>query len=90
MAGTCALLVHVRGNRVVSAVVRHECAWLDVSDATTIDAVFAKLRKAYRDSDKVTATYDRRYGFPTSVSVDVEKNAIDDEWGFGISDFAPK
>jgi hypothetical protein len=90
LAGTCALLVQVRGNRVSSAEVQHACAWIDSSDALTIDAVFAKLRAAYHDSDKVTAAYDGRYGFPKSVSVDVDRNAIDDEWGFGISDFVPR
>jgi hypothetical protein len=50
---------------------------------------FSKLRSAYRNSDKVTATYDEQYGFPTSVSVDVDRNAVDDEYGFGISDFVP-
>ena len=60
-----------------------EAAW-------TIPDGANQLAKEYRESDQVDATYDPEYGFPTSVSVDRIRNAIDDEWGFGVSDFVPK
>ena len=89
MAGECELFVHVRDGKVASATEQHPC-WLHANDAPTIDGVFDTLAKEYRESDQVDATYDPEYGFPTSVSVDRIRNAIDDEWGFGVSDFVPK
>jgi hypothetical protein len=90
MAGPCELLVHVRDNQVESASERQPCGWLDEDDALTIDDVFAALREEFRESDEVNVTYDPEYGFPTSVEVDRIRNAIDDEWSFGVSDFVPK
>jgi hypothetical protein len=90
MAGACELLVQVRDDEVESATVKQSCMWLKPKDALTIDDVFTTLSKELRESDEVNATYDPEYGFPTSVDVDRIRNAIDDEWSFGVSDFVPK
>ncbi len=63
--------------------------WLKPADAPTIDGVFTTLAPEYQESDEVDATYDPEYGFPTAVNVDRIRNAIDDEWSFGVSDFVP-
>jgi hypothetical protein len=88
MAGTCTLAVSVQGSTVVRARAPRPCyGSLDAKHAPTIDDVFSQVRGAYRDGSKVTVTYDSRYGYPTRVDVDPQPNAIDDEWGFGISSF---
>jgi hypothetical protein len=89
MAGACELVVHVRDGEVESATARQPC-WLKPKVATTIDGVFDTLATERRESDEVNATYDPEYGFPIAVSVDRIRNAIDDEWWFGVSDFVPK
>jgi hypothetical protein len=38
----------------------------------------------------VVSNFDRTYGYPTEISVDPNRNVIDDEWDFGISSFTPR
>jgi hypothetical protein len=59
----------------------------------TIEDVWALLRKDLTTADRVEVSYDEKFGFPTHVDVDREKSAIDDEYGYGVTDFlilAPK
>lgn len=51
----------------------------------TVDNVFADIERAQENADMVTATYDPALGYPTSVRIDVDKGAIDDEYEFGIA-----
>jgi hypothetical protein len=63
----------------------------------TMDKLFDEIANGFADkgnvdtagqkADEVKATYDETYGFPTQVSVDRIKEAIDDELGLTISNF---
>lgn len=53
----------------------------------TIDDVFARLDTALNHADEVTVTFDERFGFPVSITVDGDKDAIDDENSYQVSDF---
>lgn len=91
MVGRCTLLVRVRSGKVVSAVVQRPCLWpLNPNAAPTIDALLSETTAAYRTNDVVVSNFDRRYGFPTEVSVDPKKHVMDDEWDFGVSSFTPR
>ena len=54
----------------------------------TIDLVFAELEAGQNGAaDEVTVKYDPTYGFPTEATIDVVKEATDDELYLTISDF---
>jgi len=54
----------------------------------TIDRVFAELEADLNGAaDEVTVKYDPTYGFPTEVTIDVEKQATDDELYLTLSNF---
>jgi hypothetical protein len=58
-------------------------------DYNTIEKVFDYVGKAVSDADETTIEYDATYGFPTSVSVDWIKQAVDDEMYLTLSKFEP-
>ena len=63
----------------------------------TIDKLLDEIANGFADqgnvdsagkkADEIKVTYDETYGFPTQVSVDRIKEAIDDELGLTISNF---
>ena len=54
----------------------------------TIDQVFAEINAGLNGAaDEVIAKYDPTYGFPTEVTIDVEKQATDDELYLTLSNF---
>jgi hypothetical protein len=54
----------------------------------TIDRIFAELDAGLNGAaDEVIAKYDPTYGFPTEVTIDVEKQATDDELYLTLSNF---
>ena len=54
----------------------------------TIDRIFAELEAVLNGAaDEVIAKYDPTYGFPTEVTIDVEKQATDDELYLTLSNF---
>jgi hypothetical protein len=54
----------------------------------TVDLIFAELEAALNGAaDEVTVKYDPTYGFPSEVSMDVVKEAIDDEVYLTVSNF---
>jgi hypothetical protein len=54
----------------------------------TIDLTFAELEAGLNGAaDEVTVKYDPTYGFPTEATIDVVKEAIDDELYLTISNF---
>jgi hypothetical protein len=55
----------------------------------TIDKVFDYLEQETNEADEVTVEYDPTYGFPTEVSVDRIKEAVDDEMYLTLSNFEP-
>ena len=52
----------------------------------TIEKVFDYV-DAIKDADETTIEYDSTYGFPTNISVDWIKQAVDDEMYLTISNF---
>lgn len=53
----------------------------------TVDRLFEDIRGALdRGAYRFDASYDGALGYPTELSVDYQKNAIDDEWGFSARD----
>ena len=55
---------------------------------TTMDQIFAELEAGQNGAaDEVTVKYDPTYGFPTEATIDVVKEATDDELYLAISDF---
>ena len=55
---------------------------------STIDRILSKLEADLGGAaDEVTVTYDPTYGFPTDATIDVAKEATDDELYLTISDF---
>jgi len=54
----------------------------------TIDRVFAELDAGSKGAaDEVIAKYDPTYSFPTEVTIDVEKQATDDELYLSLANF---
>jgi len=54
----------------------------------TIDRIFAELEAGINGAaDEVIVKYDPTYGFPTQVTIDVEKQATDDELYLTLSNF---
>ncbi|MFZ5481846.1 MAG: DUF6174 domain-containing protein [Myxococcota bacterium] len=54
---------------------------------STIPDLFDAVRDAIEDDPHAfEAVYDTDLGYPTSVTVDPIENAIDEEWGFTVTD----
>jgi uncharacterized protein DUF6174 len=63
----------------------------------TFDKLFEEIENGFASkgsedtagskADEVKVTYDETYGFPTQVSIDFIKDAVDDELGLTISNF---
>jgi len=82
-------LIRVRGGAVESVTILEtgECydgeMWYE-----TVDEVLDEIQRAISSSaHEVRVSYDNIYGFPTSVSIDYEKQISDDELHLLISDF---
>lgn len=56
-------------------------------EAATVEGLFAVAEDSLSNADQVEVTYDTRYGFPTSISVDWIKMAIDDEIAYYVGAF---
>ena len=55
---------------------------------TTMPELFAVVA-AQSGAAELTVAWDPAFGFPTSIQVDSVANAIDDEFGFVVTDFRP-
>jgi hypothetical protein len=55
--------------------------------AATIEDLFAVAETALNDADEVQMEYDPTYGFPTTISIDYIKAAVDDEIGYSVTGF---
>jgi len=54
----------------------------------TIDRLFSELKSdSVQKADELTVTYDSTYGFPTDISIDFIKQAVDDELYLSVSGF---
>lgn len=55
---------------------------------STIDRIFLNLEADLAGkADEVAVTYDPAYGYPTSISIDRIKEAVDDEVSYFVTDF---
>lgn len=53
----------------------------------TLDLLFAALKSEMTDAEEVNVTYDAQYGFPTDISIDRIKAAMDDELSLQVTNF---
>ncbi len=54
----------------------------------TVEGLFAEIQADQNGAaDEVKAAYDSKYGYPTQVSVDRIKAAVDDEFNLTVSNF---
>ncbi|MBT3338299.1 MAG: hypothetical protein HN855_10235 [Anaerolineae bacterium] len=54
----------------------------------TLDGLFEVIQRAIEaGADEISVRYDASYGYPTNISIDHDKDGIDDEQGFTISNF---
>ena len=53
----------------------------------TIDLLFAELKSEIAEAEEITVAYDSQYGFPTEVSIDRIKLAMDDELSLQVTNF---
>lgn len=72
------------GNPITSSNSNHEY----YSSYATFDRLFSELETDLAgEADEVTVTYDATHGFPTQISIDFIKEAIDDELYITVSEF---
>jgi len=86
-----ALRIVVRANQIVSVTdvqTGGPPQFTPPAWAVTIDDLFVELqREINRGVDKIDFTFDATFHFPTRVSIDRIKNAIDDEQEMTLSNF---
>jgi hypothetical protein len=63
-----------------------EIADPDSFNIKTIDGLFEVLERALKEADEVEVDYDAQYGFPTLISIDYYKDAVDDEISYRATD----
>jgi hypothetical protein len=60
-----------------------------IDEYPTIDDLFDEIQDAIdADAHQLLATYDEEWGYPVDVSIDFILEAIDEEMGFQVRDFA--
>jgi hypothetical protein len=62
-------------------------SYATIESYATIDRLFTQLKSALDEADEVATTYDSTYGFPTSISIDQIKQAVDDELFITVDHF---
>ena len=56
-----------------------------------IDGLLEVIQKAIdTEADQITVSYDSEYGYPTSIEIDYDVNAIDDEYTLTATRFSPR
>lgn len=53
----------------------------------TLDLLFTELNSEMAEADEVIVSYDSQYGFPTEISIDRIKLAMDDELSLQVTNF---
>lgn len=85
------VVINVQADKVDSAFYKLTGEYLTADqlvELPTIVSLFNTIEDAInRGAYKLTATYDDNYGYPVDVSIDYDKNAIDEEFGFNVSGF---
>jgi hypothetical protein len=84
------LLIRVENDQPVSVIREStgEAVAFTAADPYTITRLFDYLIQRTGNADEVELSYDQTYHFPSRVGIDYERNAIDDEWGAEITNFA--
>ncbi len=89
------LTVEVRDGQIVSMENANGTQVLD-TDANyeffaphaTVDLLFADIEKAVSDgAESVTVTYDKTYGFPAEIAIDISQQMADEEMYYSITNF---
>lgn len=58
------------------------------ADIDTVDKIFIKISEAYKGkAERVDVTFDRIFGYPSTVYIDVSSKIADEEQGYTITDF---
>jgi hypothetical protein len=87
------ILVTVRAGKVVAGayVTTHEpVSAARLSTLLSVDDLFTKLDAAHaRPAHTVQVTFDRRYGYPTSLYIDWDVMIADEEIEYRVSDLVP-
>jgi hypothetical protein len=87
------IAVQVRDGAVVSVTYADRGGVADTTyyrSYLTIDRIFTLLQQTVASGPaSVDFRFDPGLGYPMQVSVDVFRNAADDEWGFTLSQFTP-
>ena len=89
------LKVEVQNGEIVSittssgsVVAKTDASYENFSRYATIDRLFTELKADQGGkADEVTVKYDATYGFPTDISIDFIKAAVDDELSLNVSAF---
>ena len=80
----------IAGTQIVEITDAMTGAKLDAArfkDFRTIDGLFDFIQEAInRNAESIQVTYDPTYAYPTSVSIDYIKQAVDEEMAFKASD----
>ena len=58
-------------------------------NAFTIDGLFDEAERALREADDTTLAFDPTYGYPSTLSIDWQVNAADEEQAYTASDLVP-
>ena len=81
--------VAVRNNRVVSAVPINT-NFFEPPEPRTMDDWFAVLKRAIdRKAERIVVTYNKTFGYPQSVFIDMSRMIADEEQGWTIVNFIP-
>lgn len=83
------VVIVVQQDKVTSAFYQASGEYLpdnQLAGLPTIDSLFNIIEDAInRNAYRLTASYNDDYGYPAEVSIDYEKNTIDEEFGFSAS-----
>jgi len=91
---TSPVQITVIGDAVSSAVYAEDSALagepvVDDYETMTIDDLFDFTASAITEADKIEIEYDATYGYPSSIQIDYQLMAADDELSVSASDLLP-
>jgi len=85
------LIIQVQNSTVASAFYAQSGEYVandQLGSVPAIDDLFAVIKDALdRNAYEINSTYHADYGFPQHIYIDYLKNAVDEEFGFTVSDF---
>jgi hypothetical protein len=84
MIGESRVVVEVRDGKVITAKALRDDLQLMPVHSLTVERAFQAISEAETKAATVSASYDRDFGYPRTVHVDVDERSIDDEYDFGI------